>query len=289
MNRYQDNALHENKVHFQNEYQFNIYICSIPLDYASIPMHWHDEFEIIAIKKGSGYVTVNLQKYKVSSGDIIIVLPGTLHSIDRKKNSSMEYENILFSKEFLDFGTHDLVQCSYLEPFFNCELQVRSYLSPGHTLHNKISRIIMQLDDKNDKKDFGYQLFVKGALLQIIYLLITNPPSSDERVHNGKYEEKLKSIIGYVSNHYTEEISIDDIAEFCHYSPSHFMRFFKTHTGMSFTSYVNDFRVTEARALLTSTNDSILEISQKCGFTNVSNFNRMFKRKYGVSPRQIRN
>ena len=73
--------LNENKIHFQNEYQYNTYICSIPMDFASVPVHWHDEFEMIVIKKGRGYVTLNFQRYKVSSGDIVIVLPGMLHSI----------------------------------------------------------------------------------------------------------------------------------------------------------------------------------------------------------------
>ncbi len=60
--------LNENKIHFQNEYQYNTYICSIPMDFASVPVHWHDEFEMIVIKKGRGYVTLNFQRYKVSSG-----------------------------------------------------------------------------------------------------------------------------------------------------------------------------------------------------------------------------
>ena len=46
--------LNENKIHFQNEYQYNTYICSIPMDFASVPVHWHDEFEMIVIKKGRG-------------------------------------------------------------------------------------------------------------------------------------------------------------------------------------------------------------------------------------------
>lgn len=289
MNRVENNHLHENKAHFERQYQCNTYICSIPLDFTNIPVHWHNEVEIIVIKKGSGYVTLNFQKYIVSSGDIVIVLPGMLHSIEGNTVSSMEYENILFSKQFLQFSSNDITQKELLEPFFEGKLQIRNYLSPGHSLHSEVRSIIDVLDDKCDEKHYGYQLFVKGALIQIIYLLIANPPSNNENRQPDKYEDKLKSIIQYISAHYHEEITIDEISEFCHYSPSHFMKFFKAHTGMSFISYVNNFRVTEARAMLASTNDSILEISQKCGFTNLSNFNRMFKRKYGVSPRQIRN
>ena len=121
-----------------------------------------------------------------------------------------------------------------------------------------------------------------------MYLLITHPLSEEENTSIDKSKEKLKNIIRYVSTHYYEEITIDEIAAFCHYSPSHFMKFFKAHTGMSFITYVNDYRVTEARALLGNTTDSILDISLQCGFSNLSNFNRMFKKKYGITPRQMR-
>ena len=93
--------LNENKIHFQNEYQYNTYICSIPMDFASVPVHWHDEFEMIVIKKGRGYVTLNFQRYKVSSGDIVIVLPGMLHSIEGKQNRLWNMKIYFFQSTFL--------------------------------------------------------------------------------------------------------------------------------------------------------------------------------------------
>lgn len=280
--------LHENKVHFQNNFPYNTYICSIPMDFTNVPLHWHREFEIIIIKKGSGIVTVNFQKYQVSSGDIIIAPPGSLHSIEGNENVTMNYENILFSKELLTFPENDLTWDEFLLPFFSGELSIRTKISHGKKVHGQLSEIIDYLDDICDKRPYGYQLAVKGAIMQIIYLLITNPPSQEDVTAVDKSKEKIKSIIRYISTHYTEEITIDEIAGYCHYSPSHFMKFFKAHTGMSFINYLNDYRVTEARTMLANTTDSILDISLQCGFTNLSNFNRIFKRKYGISPRQMR-
>lgn len=62
------------------------------------------------------------------------------------------------------------------------------------------------------------------------------------------------------------------------------MKFFRQHMGCSFVDYLNDYRLAMAAGFLASTGDTVTEIAQRCGFDNISYFNRMFKRKYGPAP-----
>ena len=80
-----------------------------------------------------------------------------------------------------------------------------------------------------------------------------------------------------------------DMAEFCGWSSSHFMRWFKQMTGGSFISYVNDRRLTSAAERLRRSDDKIVTIAEDAGFENLSNFNRQFKARYGMTPREYRN
>ena len=66
------------------------------------------------------------------------------------------------------------------------------------------------------------------------------------------------------------------------------MRFFKQTMGMPFTAYLNDYRLTLAAKSLLETHNAVLEIASECGFENLSYFNRMFKKKYGMTPREYR-
>ena len=77
MDKLQYKIYHENKTHTPDDFPYNTYLCSIPLDFKSVNLHWHDEVEIIVIKKGTGIVSVDLTTYSVSAGDIIFVLPRT--------------------------------------------------------------------------------------------------------------------------------------------------------------------------------------------------------------------
>lgn len=85
-----------------------------------------------------------------------------------------------------------------------------------------------------------------------------------------------------------QNLTVLDMAKFCGLSESHFMRWFKKMTGDSFASYVNDRRLANAAEALRRTDDKILYVSQDVGFANLSNFNRQFKKRYGITPKEYR-
>ena len=94
----------------------------------------------------------------------------------------------------------------------------------------------------------------------------------------------MKLILKYVENNYMEKITIEDIANEVDLSQSHFMKYFKNTMGTSFVEY----RLTMASRLLISSDSSILAIASEVGFENLSYFNRIFKKRFGQTPREYR-
>jgi AraC-like DNA-binding protein len=99
---------------------------------------------------------------------------------------------------------------------------------------------------------------------------------------------RIKKVIKYLQNHYSDDISLTDVASSINMSDSAFSHFFKKRTNHSFSDYLIDIRIGHASRMLLETNDNISEICYKCGFNNLSNFNRLFKKKRGCTPREFR-
>ena len=93
----------------------------------------------------------------------------------------------------------------------------------------------------------------------------------------------------YVNEHYTEKLSLKEVANQVGFSREYFCRFFKQHMGITFLRYLNEVRISHAGRILMNTDKSISEVMQKSGFTNQTIFNRLFKEIYGMTPRQARN
>ena len=286
INEYQQ--LLENKTHTDDSFPYNTYLCTIPLDFSCVPAHWHDEVELIVIKKGEGFIHVDLVEYPVCAGDIIFVLPGKLHSIEEKANHKMEYENILFRKEFLIPANEDLCSTAFLQPLFRGNLMVNCFLRDSISKYEELKNIIRTIDEVSSKRPTGYQLAIKGYLYQFFFMIVSSHNKKAPQNAEQKKLDKLKIVIKYIEEHYSEEITLAQMATLCYYSESHFMKFFKQQMKESFVSYLNNYRLTMASRLLTTSSATVLEIANMVGFDNLSYFNRLFKKRYGITPKQMR-
>ena len=88
----------------------------------------------------------------------------------------------------------------------------------------------------------------------------------------------------YIRDHLQQEITMKEMADLCHLSPSYFSRTFNRETGESFVNYINRRKVALAKELLRETNKSITQIAEEAGYINISNFIAVFKRMEGVTP-----
>nr|WP_302028947.1 AraC family ligand binding domain-containing protein [Eubacterium ramulus] len=164
---------HEKKRHTEDQFPYNTYLCTIPDDFAEVPVHWHEEAELIVIQKGSGTVLVDLTHYHVTAGDIIIVLPEHLHAIREISGQKMEYENIIFRPELLSSDNHDVCFEKFLYPLFSGQIHTVVHIHPRLSYYPKIHDLIRTMDQLCSKKPAGYQLALKGSLFLFIFQLLS--------------------------------------------------------------------------------------------------------------------
>ena len=107
-------------------------------------------------------------------------------------------------------------------------------------------------------------------------------------MHQHSSDESLGRVMDYLSRHYSEVIRLSEVEEMVNMSESSFCRFFKQHTSKSFIDFLTDIRLGAASRALIDSSLSIAEIGYDCGFNNLSNFNRIFKKKKGVTPSEFR-
>ena len=243
--------------------------------------------EIIYIKKGHGYVTVDFQQYKVSGSTIVLILPGQLHSVEQYDDLSMEYENIIFDPTMLFPKKEDISSTEFLRPLFNGKITLPTIFTSISEHYNALSTCLDACDAICQTKPEGYDLYIKGKLYEFFFVLSCHC-RSEKKPRAPQSLGKMKTVLKYIENNYMHKIMIADVAEVLDFSESHFMRYFKENMGTSFIDYLREYRLTMAARLLLASDASILNISEEVGFENLSYFNRAFKAHYGMTPSKYR-
>lgn len=276
--------LKENKPHGTKEYAYTQYFIHNPKRAFHIPVHWHDEVEIIYIKKGSITIYIGDEKYPAKEGDLFFVNTGELHFME-SEDMGVEYYTILFPLTFLSFQIEDALEQEVFLPLRQKELLMPAKVKEFET-EKYMAEIIRKVIIINEEKQRGYQLRTRILLLELIEKFVKEDSlrQADITSRTGMQRE----LLAYIQEHYTEKITLTMLAKQFHLSEKYISWYFKEHFYISFMQYVTHLRMTRAKHLLYSTEHSITEIAFSCGYPSVNFFIRSFKEVHGITPLQYR-
>lgn len=254
------------------------------------PIHWHEEMEVIKVQSGVSNFCVEGVWYTACAGDILILRPFAMHSINRFENQDASMDAIVFNLRLLGSDeADDLCTLKYFAPLLNerhsMPCIVRTTDSWYHSFDESLTSLLTV-----DEKAEGAELDIKANLYWMFYHIYANRLINVKtNVSEDKRNYMVRKVLEFIRTEYMNEITIEKIAKQCGYSEFYTMKLFRQFTGCSCLDYVNNYRLTVAGRKLRDTDAEVSAIAYQVGFNNVSYFNRQFKKQYGMTPKEFRN
>lgn len=261
-------------------------------DHFFVARHWHHTIEIHYISKGSYLFEINLEDYLLEEGDICFLNGEDLHQITGRVPDTM-HEVLIFDPKILDFSYQDEFQETVLAPLTSRKQILPHVLHPSDENYELLKPIILQLMKLSLEQTDGWYISCKLLLLHLLFRMYDRKmfQIADEMLSAAdKLKiDRYKKLVSYMEEHYSEPVSLQELADVISCNPQYLCRFFKEITGTSPVQYLISCRVEHACTLLLETTRPILDISLDCGFENVSYFIRKFKELKGCTPKEYRN
>lgn len=269
--------------------QDSLYIIERIKENFDFPLHSHGEFELNFIENARGAQRIigdsvdEIEEYEL----ILITGPDLVHTWQTYhcKSKKIREITIQFAKNLLP---PELLDKNQFQPIR--EMFVRAQKGLSFSLHTilKVRPLLNSLPHETE----GF--FSVISFFTLLYELSKDKSARElasssfaRRTDNSRCR-RIQQVEAFVESNYSKDISLKDVAAIANMSEYSFGRFFKAQTGRTFTDYLIGIRIGHAVRAMVSTSDTILEISYKCGFNNVSNFNRLFRKIKGYSPREFR-
>lgn len=283
----QNPSLLESTQHGTPAFPFQYYHCTVPETFVNLAAHWHAECEIALVAEGSCTYQIDLHPYRVSAGDMILIPPQVLHGVSSEEYSHLATDSFVFHMDMLD-ALHSDVCTAYLRPFAQRSVRFPVVLPASAPYTPGLRRIFDELLQAARTRPPAYELEIKSLLYRLFFTLYQRVPYERRTPDHEEIADKLKQVIQYIQSHYQQPISVLELASLCGFSEYHFMRFFKKHMSMTCIEYLNRYRLDMASHQLASTAMSVTGIALENGFNNISYFNRVFKKQFGMTPKEFR-
>ncbi|MCD7736226.1 MAG: AraC family transcriptional regulator [Lachnospiraceae bacterium] len=282
--------LEEKKNHGTDYFPFECYGAQADTNRYVVYYHWHRQMEIICVNQGELVLMVEGETHVGYAGDIFFINPRQVHQLVLEKSNS-SYFSFVFDLEWLDFKDEDYVQTTILNPLKK-DLGFPLKVTSEQSCHKILLRDIQSIRQIYVMQPDSYRLMIKILLYKLLLLLESNqlfvPVRFTGTIVQSQTTIRIRELMDYIAGHYQEHISLEEGADIMHMSPKYFSSFFAKTFLISFTQYVNHYRIDQACILLKTTDLPIMDIAFETGFENFSYFIRKFREFKGSTPKEYR-
>ena len=254
----------------------------------NFPVHYHEEYELNFIENAKGVRrVVGSSMEEIDNYELVLGGPNIPHAWFTYKCKSesifevtIQFHRDLFHEIFLKRN-----QLNFIRSLFERSLKGVSFS------RRTIERLAPRIKALAEKAGFESVL----DLMSILHELSLSPDSrtlSDDITYNSDLiyadSQRVEKVIDFINTNFSRVVRLAEAADLVEMTETAFSRFFKTKTGITFVDYLNDIRIGHASRLLIDTTSPIGEIAQECGFISITNFNRLFKKRKGLVPKDFR-
>ncbi len=253
------------------------------------PIHNHEVYELNFVEHAAGVRRIVGDSSEVIGDyDLVLITSPDLEHVWEQNNCKSDNIREVTVQFYVDLDEDSFLTRTPFLSLRKMMLEARKGLSFPL---DDIMRVYSMLDSLSGVKDGFYAVM---QFYSILYELSkstrarTLSTSSFAKVEVESDSRRVLKVKNYISKNYRDEIRLSTLSDIAGMSPSSFSRFFKLHTGRKLSEYIIEMRLGYASRMLVDTSKGIAEICYDCGFNNLSNFNRIFKKRKNCSPSEFR-
>lgn len=246
-----------------------------------VDWHWHSELQFCFITSGTVRFTVNSFSADLEKGNGIFINSGIIHT-SKPLTEDAAYVCIDASPSFISGFGGSIMEKNYIKPYIdNPSLLFEIF---NNDKSQAILNYLHKIYSINKEKTFGYELET-AALLTLCWKELLQNRLSSQRSDEVEVYARLKQILAYIHEHYSEKISLSDLADQVHLCPSECCRYFKKRMNRTIFEYITDYRLSQStQSLINRPDMSISQIAYEYGFGSTSYYIDKFKNKTGSTP-----
>ena len=253
--------------------------------------HYHDFFELIFVSKGKAFQTVNGTSCCLKTGELCLLSPDSVHEIKTEKPDDILFHILILPSLFKNSFPVMIAGNNFISEFFYNSLFRKQNDRPYIFIpeNDIIISHTCNLIKEYSEKQLGYEKAMECNLALVFTEVMRNSKKELDTDSSCSLpgSSRISDILGYIYDH-KNTVTLKSAAEEFHYNPSYLSSLIKKYTGRSFSGLLNETRLSDVCFYLKNTDMPIDEIAQICCYYDRSHFNRVFRKRFGMTPSQWR-